>query len=176
MKPEKSKNPVAVSNVIAFCVLAGIAIWGGKEGGVGPLLHQGQKQLSSSERAWAWFYGITSVIGSLSAGIMNQSDYTRFSRKQMVQVPGTLFSLFVLGVIVPFMGIITASATVAVYGGEPIWNPVDIIMKWMTESYNAKTRAAAFFCGIALTCTQLSMNMQVHSKPLFLPRHSHVLC
>lgn len=162
MRPEKSKNPVAVSNVIAFCVLAGISIWGGKEGGVGPLVHQGQKQLSSSERAWAWLYGITSVIGSLSAGIMNQSDYTRFATKQKVQVPGTLFSLFVLGIVVPFMGIITASATVSIYGGDPMWNPVDIIIKWMTEGYNAKSRAAAFFCGLALTCAQLSMNMQVY--------------
>ncbi|KAL2005107.1 hypothetical protein VTN00DRAFT_2957 [Thermoascus crustaceus] len=92
-RPEKSKNPVAVSNVIAFCVLAGITIWG----------------------------------GSPSAGIMNQSDYTRFARKQKVEVPGTLFSLFVLGVAVPFMGIIiTSSATV--YGGDPMWSPVDIIM------------------------------------------------
>ncbi|KAJ9317377.1 hypothetical protein DTO271D3_2198 [Paecilomyces variotii] len=159
IRPEKSKNPVAVSNIIAFCVLAGIAIWGGKEGGVGPLLHQGQKDLSSSERAWAWLYGITSVIGSLCAGIMNQSDYSRFAVRPKVQVPGTSFSLFVLGVIVPLMGNVTASATVTIYGGDPIWNPVDIIFKWMTEEYNAKSRAAAFFSGLALTCAQLSMNI-----------------
>ncbi|GAD97363.1 hypothetical protein NECHADRAFT_54865 [Paecilomyces variotii No. 5] len=145
IRPEKSKNPVAVSNIIAFCVLVGIAIWGGKEGGTGPLLHQGQKDLSSSERAWAWLYGITSVIGSLCAGIMNQSDYSRFARRPKVQVPGTVFSLFALGVIVPLMGIVTASATMTIYGGDPIWNPVDIIFKWMTEEYNARSRAAAFF-------------------------------
>lgn len=57
------------------------------------------------------------------------------------------------------MGIVTASATVTIYGGDPIWNPVDIIFKWMTEEYNAKSRAAAFFSGLALTCAQLSMNM-----------------
>jgi NCS1 family nucleobase:cation symporter-1 len=107
---------------------------------------------------WAWVYGIVASVGGISAGILNQSDFTRFARKQGVQVPGMLFSLFVPGMVVPLFGILTASATMDLYGGEPYWNPLTVIHQWMLDNYDAKARSAAFFCSLGFICSQLAEN------------------
>lgn len=106
--------------------------------------------------AWTWMYAITSSIGGISSGILNQSDFTRFARKQNVQVPSTLFGLVFPGVIVPLFGILTASATVNIYGGEPYWNPLTLVIQWMLDDYSAKSRAAAFFCSLGFVINQLA--------------------
>lgn len=50
-----------------------------------------------------------------------------------------------------------ASASQAVYG-EAIWNPPDLVQKWLDEDYNAKSRAGAFFAGCGLVVCQLAIN------------------
>ena len=57
----------------------------------------------------------------------------------------------------PLFGTLSASATQALYG-EAIWNPPDIVQKWLDTDYNAKSRAAAFFAGCGLVVCQLAIN------------------
>jgi nucleobase:cation symporter-1, NCS1 family len=158
IRPEHAQRPVVVANVITFFVMLGITIWACSKGGAGPLIHQGTST-TALPRSWAWFYGITSGVGGISSGILNQADYTRFARRQGRQVPGTVFALFVPGVIVPLFGILTASATVNIYKSEPYWNPLAIIFQWMTDSYSAGSRAAAFFCSFGFLLSQLAENI-----------------
>lgn len=108
--------------------------------------------------SWAWIYGIVASVGNISAGILNQSDFTRFARRQGVQVPGMIISLLVPGVVVPIFGILTASATMAIYGGEAYWNPLTILHQWMLDDYSTKARAAAFFCSLGFVISQLAEN------------------
>ncbi|KIX05404.1 uncharacterized protein Z518_06276 [Rhinocladiella mackenziei CBS 650.93] len=160
VRPEKSKWPVVFASVTTFFVMLGICIWATTQaGGPGPLWHQGSTDIGYMSHAWAWVYGIVASVGGISAGILNQSDFTRFARKQGVQVPGMLFSLFIPGMAVPIMGILTASASVKIYGGEPYWNPLTLITQWMLDDYSAKSRAAAFFCGLGFLISQLAENI-----------------
>lgn len=57
----------------------------------------------------------------------------------------------------PIFGTLSASATQALYG-EAIWNPPDIVQKWLDTDYNAKSRAAGFFAGCGLVVCQLAIN------------------
>jgi NCS1 family nucleobase:cation symporter-1 len=86
-------------------------------------------------------------------------SYTRFAKKQGVQIYGTLFSLFVLGIIVPVFAILTGSATITIYGGEAFWNPLTIVNQWMVEEYSAGSRAAAFFAGLGFLISQIAENV-----------------
>ncbi|GJC94418.1 NCS1 nucleoside transporter [Colletotrichum higginsianum] len=109
---------------------------------------------------WAWVYGIIASVGNISAGILNQSDFTRFARRQGIQVPGIVFSLFVPGMIVPVFAILTASASMAIWGlDEPMWNPLTVITQWMVDDYSAKARAGAFFCSLGFVLGQIAENI-----------------
>lgn len=57
----------------------------------------------------------------------------------------------------PSLGCLSASASAAVYG-EAIWNPPNLVQKWLDTDYNAKSRAAAFFAGCGLVICQLGIN------------------
>lgn len=61
------------------------------------------------------------------------------------------------GSLLPLLGCLTSSATVAIYG-EPIWNPPNIVLKWLSTSYSSSSRAAAFFAGVGLVVCQLAIN------------------
>lgn len=135
IRPEKVKFPIAFANLFTTCVMVGITIKTCKQaGGVGPLLSQGTTY-STLSPTWAWLYAITSSIGGISSGILNQSDFTRLAIKQGKQVPGTIAGFFIVGTIVPIMSILTASASIRIYGDNesvvtPVWNPLTLIIQW----------------------------------------------
>lgn len=135
-----------------------ICIWATIRGGTGPLLHSGGN-FTIMSRGWAWMYGVSSGVGSITSGILNQADFTRFAKRQGVQVPGTAIALIIWGAIVPVFSILTASATVTIYGGEPIWNPLTLVQLWLSTSYTAGSRAAAFFASLAFVFAQLTENI-----------------
>ncbi|EHA53309.1 thiamine transporter [Pyricularia oryzae 70-15] len=158
-RPEVAIRPVAIANCVTFCVMLSITAWTcHTAGGVGPLIRAPGPP--SPDRAWTWFYAITSGIGAISAGILNQADFTRFAKRQGDQVPGLAFATFVPGTMVPLMGILTASASLVVWDGQPpFWNPLYIVIQWMVDDYTAGRRAAAFFCSLGLVCSQLAENI-----------------
>ncbi|KAK1959940.1 NCS1 nucleoside transporter [Colletotrichum sublineola] len=160
IKVEKAKAPVIIANLIVFVTMMGITIWACKTGGTGPLFESGAKQASMLTKEWAWVYGIIASVGNISAGILNQSDFTRFARRQGIQVPGIVFSLFIPGMIVPIFAILTASASMAIWNlEEPMWNPLAVITQWLMDDYNAKSRAGAFFCSLGFVLGQIAENI-----------------
>ncbi|CAG8978768.1 hypothetical protein HYALB_00012500 [Hymenoscyphus albidus] len=159
IRPEKVRIPVAFANFFTTCAMIGITIRTCKEaGGLGPLMHKGA-DYSTLSPAWAWFYAITSTVGGISSGILNQSDYTRFAKKQGHQVPGTIIGLFLVGTLVPILSILTASASVEIYGKEPFWNPLTLVIQWLLDDYSPVNRAGAFFCSLAFVTSQLAENI-----------------
>ncbi|CCF36372.1 NCS1 nucleoside transporter [Colletotrichum higginsianum] len=160
IRVEKAKVPVIIANLIVFVTMMGITIWACQTGGTGPLFESGARQASALTKEWAWVYGIIASVGNISAGILNQSDFTRFARRQGIQVPGIVFSLFVPGMIVPVFAILTASASMAIWGlDEPMWNPLTVITQWMVDDYSAKARAGAFFCSLGFVLGQIAENI-----------------
>ncbi|CUM62474.1 uncharacterized protein PRCAT00000024001 [Priceomyces carsonii] len=158
LKPEKINKLLMVTCCATFFAMMGITIWAvtNNGGSNGPLMTT-SSQMSSSARGWYWVYGISSWYGSLSSGVANQSDFTRFSRKTWSSFWGTIFSLIVIGTIIPLMGLVTASAMKETYK-EEFWLPNSIIIQWLETNYSPKARAAAFFCGVSFTLSQLCFN------------------
>ena len=163
IRPERIRDPLIFSNAFTFLVMLGITIWACTKGGTGPLFDR--KGFSAAESSvsmthgWAWFYGITSSVGSVASGIVNQSDFTRFMHKQGQQIPGTIISTLILpGIVVPLFGILTASASMNLYH-EAFWNPPNLMIEWLKNDFSATSRAAAFFCGLGFVTGQAAENI-----------------
>ncbi|KAI8677729.1 hypothetical protein NCS55_00490400 [Fusarium keratoplasticum] len=161
IRPEKSKWYAIAANVIVLFVMLGITIWATTTaGGAGPLFIAGVRQPGTLSKGWAWVYGIIASVGNIAAGIINQSDFTRFARKQGVQIPGLVFSLLGAGMLVPIFAILTASASMDIWNvEEPFWNPLAIVIQWMLDDYSAKARAGAFFCSFGFVLGQIAENV-----------------
>jgi nucleobase:cation symporter-1, NCS1 family len=163
IRPEKAKGYVIAANIVVLIIMMSITIWScTAAGGTGPLFQAGVRQPNPTlTKAWAWVYGLIASIGNISSGIINQSDFTRFARKQGVQVPGIAFSLLGVGMVVPIFAMLTASASLDLWPelNEPIWNPLAVIFQWMAESYSAGSRAAAFFCSLGFVFGQVAENI-----------------
>ncbi|KAK4895253.1 hypothetical protein LTR27_006596 [Elasticomyces elasticus] len=126
--------------------------------GAGPLVSQ-PATVSSAALGWGIVSGVTTVIGGIAVGLTNQMDYSRFARRPGDQFMGQWVSIIGFGAIMPIFGCLAASSTQAIYG-EALWNPPDLVQKWLDTDYNAKSRAAAFFAGFGLVvCLVLSIAM-----------------
>ena len=158
IRPEKLQWVVLGMNIVTAITLLSMVIWVlSAAGGGGPLLTQPAGTTTSSELGWAIVHGVTTVIGGIAVGLTNQMDYSRFARRPGDQVFGQWFSIIVFGVIMPALGCFAASASQGIYG-EAIWNPPNLVQKWLDTDYNAKSRAAAFFAGCGLLTCQLAIN------------------
>ncbi|KAG0674980.1 thiamine transporter thi7 [Pichia californica] len=158
IRPQNTEHLLTASSLAIFFVGMGTTIWAVKQNGntYGSLLSQ-KMELSSSDLGWAWIYGLSSWYSSLVAGISNQSDYSRFTKSTKSALVGTLIGTNVLGFIIPIFAILTASALYETTG-EYFWMPTDICDYWLQTNYSPKSRAAAFFCGLAMVISQLGIN------------------
>ncbi|KAG9696096.1 NCS1 nucleoside transporter family, partial [Aureobasidium melanogenum] len=158
IRPEGMKHIVLWMTVVSGITLLCMTIWAlSAAHGAGPLLNQSASTKTSQELGWNITLGVTTVIGNIAAGLVNQMDYSRFARRPGDQVFGQWISIIGLGIIMPLFGCLTSSATQKIYG-EALWNPPDIVQKWLDTDYNAKSRAAAFFAGCGLVTSQLAIN------------------
>ena len=158
IRPEKINKVVLYMNIISFITLICIMIWAlATAHGGGPLLSAPAAPQSSSELGWNIVLGVTTTIGSIAVGLTNQPDYSRFARRLGDQIFGQWFSIIVFGTILPLFGCLASSATQQIYG-VAIWNPPNIVQRWLDDDYNAKSRAAAFFAGVGLVVCQLAIN------------------
>lgn len=156
--PEKIKKFLAVMDLVTFFTLISIMIWALVTAhGAGPLLSKPAELSAGSDLGWAIIQGITTVIGSIAVGLTNASDWTRFARRSGDQVIGSTTAILLFGTVMPLFGCLTTSATLQIYG-TPIWNPPVLILQWLADDYNAKSRAAAFFAALGLTISQLGLN------------------
>ncbi|GAO46631.1 NCS1 nucleoside transporter family [Saitoella complicata NRRL Y-17804] len=157
LPPEKTKVPFQYINGITAATMFSIMVWAlATAHGAGPLLSQSSTLHSSTELGWGVVHGITTVIGSIAVGLTNQPDYSRFARKPGDQVWGQFGSIIIIGTIVPLMGCVTTAAAQKIFG-ELLWNPPDLVLRWL-DDYSAKSRAAAFFAGLGLCMSQLGIN------------------
>ncbi|KAG7865145.1 hypothetical protein KL918_004727 [Ogataea parapolymorpha] len=129
MVPPEYYSPfLASGSLCIFFIGIGITAWAVVDNGnsYGTMM---TKQLSTANSlGWAWIYGINSWYSSLVAGISNQSDYSRFNKKEWHSHWGILIGCNVAGFIIPLFGIVTASALAEKYGQE-FWMPNDISLR-----------------------------------------------
>ncbi|OBT55463.1 hypothetical protein VE04_05478 [Pseudogymnoascus sp. 24MN13] len=144
--------------------VAGIAffIWGVvRAKGLGPVVNK-PNVIHGNELAWAIIKGIMSSIANFSALIVNVPDFSRFAIKPKDAFWSQLFTIPVGFGITSFIGIIVSSCSVVIFGGEAIWNPLDLLAKFLQEGGHGN-RAGVFFIAASFTLAQLGTNIAANS-------------
>lgn len=158
VRPERIQRILIWMNIISATTMTCIMIYElSNAGGGGPLLSAPAKAMSGTDLGWKIVQGITTTVGGIAVGLVNQMDYSRFARSSGDQVSGQWFSILLFGSIFPLFGCLTSSATQKSYG-EAIWNPPLVVQAWLDTDYNAKSRAGAFFAGVGLVVCQIAIN------------------
>ena len=156
MKPYQINKLLILSCTGTCFAMTGMVIYLCKENhGVGQLFTSSKTTATGSARAWAWVYMISYWFGSVSPGSVNQSDYSRFGSSLTGIYLGTIAGLLIPTTLVPVYGAIGASTCEELYG-QQLWMPMDIINYWLNNGYSSGARAAAFFCGLFFTLSQIS--------------------
>jgi len=143
-------TPITALATMGWCVH--------KAGGSGEIF-AARATVSGSTKAYLFLSSMSSVTGTwctLACNIPDFSRYARSSKGQFVQLP-FLPIIFTLCAVI---GIVTTSATGVIYG-ETIWNPLEIIAKWMDNG--PRGRAAAFFAASSWYIAQVGTNITANS-------------
>ncbi|MCW1924707.1 NCS1 family nucleobase:cation symporter-1 [Luteolibacter arcticus] len=115
-----------------FLLLVGVAlmVWAvAKAGGFGPVFAGNSRALPVNEFLPVFGAGLTAMVGFWATLSLNIPDFSRYARSQKDQVLGQAIGLPPTMTLYSFIGIVVTGATVVIYGGDGIWNPVDVIGK-----------------------------------------------
>ncbi|HTY11640.1 MAG TPA: NCS1 family nucleobase:cation symporter-1 [Bacteroidota bacterium] len=103
-------------------------------GGFGPMLSQPSQFVHGGlkeGRFWSVFFpSLTGMIGFWATLSLNIPDFTRYSRTQRDQMLGQAIGLPATMALYSFIGVAVTSATIVIYGGFPIWDPVVLISRF----------------------------------------------
>jgi NCS1 family nucleobase:cation symporter-1 len=147
-----------------FVPTAGLAffIWAiVRAKGIGPIVHQ-PGTAHGSELGWQMVRGIMSSIANFATLIVNDPDFSRFARKPSDALWSQLFTIPIGFAVTSFIGIIVSSSSTVIFGGDPIWNPLDLLEKFLEEGGSGQ-RFGVFIIAAAFTLAQLGTNIAANS-------------
>lgn len=158
-RPQQLRPYFHFASVLVFITLFVFLGWAvGTSQGYGSVFDS-KSTIPSEELAWKMVAGMMSVIGSISSGILNQNDFTRFAKKPSHVTWSQAGSFMTSSCTVAIIGVVCTAATQQQYGdGTPLWNPADLFAK-IQDTHGSRGRAAAFFLGIVFIFSQLSINV-----------------
>ncbi|KAF2009429.1 NCS1 nucleoside transporter family protein [Aaosphaeria arxii CBS 175.79] len=165
IRPHKLNKFILVTSAITVVFFLALLIWALATmgpAGFGDTISGGTgipKTGGSNSVAWLSVYGIVSTIGSIAAGILSQNDYARFAKRPRHAIAGQAFSFPFYSIICSVIGILVTAATQHRFGGEAIWSPPLLLSRLITENPTAGTRAGTFFAGLAITLSQIGLNV-----------------
>ncbi|SPQ25309.1 72f66de1-b3cd-4768-9633-45b94587c3a9 [Thermothielavioides terrestris] len=147
-----------------FVPCAGIAflIWAVvRAGGVGPIVRQ-PATIEGSELAWEFVKGVMSSIANFATLIVNDPDFSRFATKPRDALWSQLFTIPIGFALTSFIGIIVSSSSSVIYGGDPIWDPLDLLERFVADGGSA-ARFGVFVIALAFALAQLGTNIAANS-------------
>lgn len=160
---------------------AGIAlfIWAiVRADGIGPIVHQ-PGTLHGSKLAWAMVTGIMSAIANFATLIVNDPDFARFARKPRDALWSQLFTIPLGFAVTSFIGIIVSSSSKVIFDTKPVWNPLDVLTKFLDEGGSGQ-RFGVFVISLAFALAQLGTNIAANSvsagtdMTALLPRYLNI--
>ena len=129
-------------------------------GGFGPMLSQPSQFVTGGPKDgkfWAVFFpSLTGMIGFWATLSLNIPDFTRYSRTQKDQMLGQAIGLPTTMGLYSFIGVAVTSATIVIYGGFPVWDPVVIITRFTNPLVLA---VSLFALCLATLATNLAANV-----------------
>ncbi|KAH6642153.1 uracil permease [Boeremia exigua] len=129
--------------------------------GIGPIVHQ-PGTVSGSALGWLMVRGIMSAIANFATLIVNDPDFARFARKPSDAFLPQLITIPVGFAITSFIGIIVSSSSTVIFGGDPIWNPLNLLEAFLEEGGSAQ-RFGVFVIAAAFSLAQLGTNIAANS-------------
>lgn len=159
-KPQNFRVYMGVSSFFGYMALIGICVAAVKDNGgnAGTLMKATSNSVHGSAFSWAFLRSLSAWYGTSCAGIINKPDFVRFSSTRYSQVLGSIIGKMFLASLVPFMGIVTASAMEAKWG-VTVWKLNSVLDYWLQEYYTPKVRAGAFFASVALAGGQICFSV-----------------
>lgn len=134
-----------------------------RAGGIGPIVKSGNK-IHGSDLAWEIVKGIMSSISNFATLIVNASDFSRFAAKPRDALWSQVITIPFGFAITSFIGIMVSSASTVLYD-EAIWNPLDLLDKFIDDGSSAE-RFGVFFIASAFALAQLGTNIAANSGML----------
>jgi nucleobase:cation symporter-1, NCS1 family len=164
-----------------FVPVAGIAflIWAVvRAGGVGPIVRQ-PATISGNALAWEFIKGVMSSIANFATLIVNDPDFTRFAGKPRDALWSQLFTIPLGFAVTSFIGIIVSSSSTVIYGGKPIWDPLELLERFIDDGGSGQ-RFGVFVISLAFALAQLGTNIAANSvsagtdMTALLPRYLNI--
>ncbi|KAK4099198.1 hypothetical protein N658DRAFT_430438 [Parathielavia hyrcaniae] len=164
-----------------FVPVAGVAflIWAVvRAGGVGPIVRQPATK-EGSELAWEFVKGVMSSIANFATLIVNDPDFSRFAAKPRDALWSQLFTIPIGFALTSFIGIIVSSSSTIIYGGDPIWDPLVLLERFIDDGGSGQ-RFGVFVIAAAFALAQLGTNIAANSvsagtdMTALLPRYLNI--
>lgn len=146
--------------------------------GLGPIVHQ-PNTAQGSVLAWAVVKALMSCMGNFAALIMNDPDFARFAQKPKDALWAQLFTIPIGFGVTSFIGIIASSSSAVIFGGPAIWNPLDLLGRFL-EGASSTERFGIFVIGLGFALAQLGTNISANSvsagtdMTALLPRYINI--
>ncbi|KAI9036353.1 nucleobase cation symporter-1 family protein [Aspergillus affinis] len=129
--------------------------------GIGPIVHQ-PNTVHGSALAWAVVKAIMSCMGNFATLIVNDPDFSRFAYKPKDALWSQLFTIPIGFGITSFIGIIASSSSAVIFGGEMVWNPLDLLNMFLKGASSAE-RFGIFVIATGFALAQLGTNISANS-------------
>ncbi len=144
-----------------FVPIAGIAffIWViVKAKGVGPIIQQ-PSTLQGSDLGWSMVVSLMSCISNMATLAVNAPDFASRAKTPGAAALPQLIAMPLGFIIVSFMGIIVSSSSTVIYG-QSIWNPIDLLGKFLDDDANGQgpssgTRFGVWFISASFILAQV---------------------
>ncbi|KAK7963588.1 hypothetical protein PG988_010562 [Apiospora saccharicola] len=127
IRPHKLATFFYVASTVTIVCFLSLLIWAlatmGPEG-FGDTISSAPPKAAATSVGWLMVYGIvTTTIGAISAGILNQNDYARFAKRPRHAILSQAINFPTFSTVSSVIGILVTAATQNRFGGEAVWNP-----------------------------------------------------
>lgn len=126
--------------------------------GVGPIIQQ-PGTLHGSDLGWAMIVSLMSCISNMATLAVNAPDFASRAATPSAAALPQLITMPLGFIIVSFMGIIVSSSSTVIYG-QSIWNPIDLLGKFLDPDADGNgpssaTRFGVWFISAAFILAQV---------------------
>jgi NCS1 family nucleobase:cation symporter-1 len=103
-----------------------------------------------------------SSIANFATLIVNDPDFARFAGKPRDALWSQLFTIPIGFAVTSFIGIIVSSSSTVIYGGDPIWDPLELLERFIDDGGSAQ-RFGVFVIAASFALAQLGTNIAANS-------------
>ncbi|PRT53008.1 Allantoin permease [Wickerhamiella sorbophila] len=162
--PHKVRHLFTVKSYVIPFAGFGFMIWSlVKAHGAGSVIYE-KSTLKGSKLGWAFVSSTMNCLANFATLILNAPDFSRFANKPSKAIKYWVYigSIPICFSVTCLIGILVSSASKTLYG-EALWNPLEVLEKFLQTSWTSGTRAGAFLIAFAFTLAQLGTNISANS-------------